>query len=32
MRSSKRCRRSSIWRWNDGVWQILFHQGTLSDQ
>ena len=24
-------RRSTIWRHNDGVWQIVFHQGTLIE-
>lgn len=25
----RRARRSSIWRKTNGVWQLLFHQGTL---
>ena len=24
----KVARRSSLWRWSDGRWRILFHQGT----
>jgi hypothetical protein len=23
--------RSSIWKWMDGRWQMVFHQGTLTD-
>lgn len=23
--------RSSIWRWSDGAWSIVFHQGTVSE-
>ncbi len=26
--STGRARRSSIWQWREGRWQMLFHQGT----
>ena len=30
-RDGRRARRSSLWRQNEGNWQVLFHQGTPSD-
>lgn len=27
----RRARRSSMWRQTDGVWRLLYHQGTPSD-
>ncbi|MBM7553067.1 DUF4440 domain-containing protein [Thalassobacillus pellis] len=24
--------RSSVWKWNDGRWQMVFHQGTLTEE